>query len=94
MTKYVISQKNLPSKLPIFSALVTFMALDHYECPEWAYGAAGLFFFIAFALAFYGIVIQESVVIFPQKEEDSERNSAFKERLAKAMQHQEKFNKK
>lgn len=92
--KYVVSNKNLPSRLPVFSAITTYLALEHFNAPEWLYGAIGLFFLLAFIGSIYSIVMSERVEIFPPTEEDRKEGSKFDERLRKAMKIQKELNDK
>lgn len=91
-TKYVISKNNIPRKLPVFAALTSYLALEHFNAPEWLYGAVGFLFLLIFIGAIHGIVVQEEVEIFPATEEEKKEESGFSARLRKAMKAQEDLN--
>jgi hypothetical protein len=60
----VIKYKNLPSKIPIFPTLTTWLALDHWHAPQWLYGAIGLIFLNLWVLCIIGIFHQDQTDIF------------------------------
>lgn len=72
--KQRISRKNLPWKNPLWVTLVSWMALDHWNAPDWCYGAVGvlmLLFWVGFIASFF---TDEAVDIFEcdQEEEHEE----------------------
>ena len=75
----VISNKSLPSKLPIWSSLTSFIALDYWNAPEWLWGAIGLFFLAAWVSIIIRLLYQENIDVFEEKE--PEKGKTFKEKL-------------
>ncbi|MGQ7868712.1 hypothetical protein [Sunxiuqinia sp. sy24] len=59
----VISLNNLPVKLPLFQTLVTWIALDYWNAPQWLYGALGLLFLVVWIYAIVARVNQEETDI-------------------------------
>ena len=59
--KKVIKANNLPYKLPIWASFTAWLALDHWNAPQWVYGAVGLFFLIVWINSIVGMVTQESI---------------------------------
>jgi hypothetical protein len=45
----VISGRNLPSRIPLWSTLTVWLLLDRYQPPGWVWGAVGLFFLLIWA---------------------------------------------
>lgn len=66
-TKKVIDAKNLPGKLPIWSTLTTALALDHWNAPEWLWGALGLFFLIGWIAVIASKSREEQVDMFEKE---------------------------
>ena len=48
----VIGRKQIQKRLPLMEAVVTYLALEHFNAPEWLYGALGLFFILVLAGVF------------------------------------------
>lgn len=48
----VIGRKQIQKRLPLTEAVVTYLALEHFNAPEWLYGALGLFFILVLAGVF------------------------------------------
>ena len=48
----VIGRKQIQKRLPLTEAVVTYLALEHFNAPEWLYGALGLFFILVLADVF------------------------------------------
>lgn len=61
MSKKVLTHNNFPSRLPIWSSLTCWLALDHWNAPQWLYGAMGLFFLIVWGICINGILTEERV---------------------------------
>jgi len=81
-SKKVIDRKNLPSFLPVFPALTTFLALDHWDAPEWLFGVFGLFFAMWFITAACRIAIDKKVDVLSEEKRGSEPGkSKFQEFL-------------
>lgn len=66
--KKVLKANNLPSRYPIFPTIVTWLALDHWNAPQWMYGACGLLFVIFWLNAIYNNVTQEEIDLFKNDE--------------------------
>ena len=84
-TKKVISNSNLPSKLPIWSSITAALALDYWNAPEWLIGAVGLFFIVGWILIIISMVMQEKVDVFEEVEKPTDKNSKFQDKLKEAM---------
>lgn len=59
--KKVLANNNLPTSLPIWSTITCWLALEHWNAPQWLYGALGLFFLIAWVVCIVGVVTEEKV---------------------------------
>ena len=57
----VIKANNLPYKLPIWSSLTAYLALEYWNAPQWVYVAVGLFFLVFWINSMVGFVTQESI---------------------------------
>lgn len=84
-TKKVISNSNLPAKLPIWSSITAALALDYWNAPEWLIGAVGLFFIVGWILIIINMVIQEKVDVFEEAKKPTAKNSKFQDKLKEAM---------
>ena len=73
----VISIKNQPAKLPIWTSIVAWLALDYFSAPEWLIGAVGLFFLIGWITIIAVKISEKQIDIF----EEPIPKSGFKERL-------------
>ena len=63
-SKKVISSSNLPAKYPLFQALTSWIALEHWNAPQWLFGAVGLIFILLFLNAIGHNLIDEDVDLF------------------------------
>tara|TARA_R110002020_G_C16275085_1_gene771393 strand:+ start:345 stop:629 length:285 start_codon:yes stop_codon:yes gene_type:complete len=79
----VISTKNLPSRLPIWSSITAALALDYWKAPEWLIGAVGLFFLLGWVLIIISRLKEEEIDLFemPKPKEKKQETSTFQERL-------------
>jgi len=87
-TEKVISTKNLPVKMPIWSSITAALALDHWNAPEWLWGAVGLFFILGWVVIIISMVKQEKVDVFEYDIKDQSTtsgNSKFQAKLKKAL---------
>lgn len=66
--KKVISRQNMPTRIPLVSALVVYLALEHFNSPEWLYGALGVLFLAAFISSFVRLWRESQVDLFGEKE--------------------------
>lgn len=64
----VIKRGILPAKLPLFQTLTLALALDYWKAPGWAWGACGLLTIIIWVVEIMGVILQEEVDIFEEKE--------------------------
>lgn len=82
MKKRVIKPTNLSTKAPFMSALVVWLALDHWNAPDWVYGAFGVLYAILFINWIVSLITEKWIDIFSEDEEDSlPKHSSFQERL-------------
>ena len=84
-TNKVISNSNLPSKLPIWSSITAALALDYWNAPEWMIGAVGLFFIVTWILMIIDMATQEKVDVFEEVKNKTAKNSKFQDKLKEAM---------
>lgn len=87
----VISNKNLQSRLPLLSTLVTILALDYWKAPEWLWGCLGLLFLLMWITSIVRLVNEESVDVFEEKPTNKtsdplSKKSKFFEKLDEAME--------
>jgi hypothetical protein len=92
MKMRVIKRGELPTGLPIWPTITTWLALDHWNTPEWLYGA-----FIVIGAIFWGLSIwvrsiEESESVFnsksnnpPATEPKAPVKSKFMQKLDEAM---------
>lgn len=59
--KKVLSNSNLPTRLPIWSSMTCWLALEHWNAPQWLYGALGLFFLISWVTSIVGLATEEKI---------------------------------
>lgn len=64
--KKVISPKNLPTTLPTNFTLASYLFLDKFQVPEWAWGVWGTFIAIFWIVCIIGMLTQEYQTIFPE----------------------------
>lgn len=70
----VISKNNLPYKLPTFETLVTILALDYWDAPQWICGAVGLLFVFLWIGVIVNICNNTTVDIFSDSDDIEKRN--------------------
>lgn len=63
----VIHTKNLPARLPIVPMVVCWLALDHWNAPQWLYGVFAALFGIVVIAFFISKHKEEDVDIFKDK---------------------------
>ncbi len=61
--KKVISNKQLPSKLPLWPTLICWLFLDHFNMPGWIWGALGILFLFFWFISIYLLFKQEQTEI-------------------------------
>lgn len=59
--KKVIKRENLPSTIPLFSTLTTYLILDKFNAPEWMWGVLAFIFLLGWINSIYRIVTDEDV---------------------------------
>ena len=59
--KKVLANNNLPTRLPLWSTITCWLALEHWNAPQWLYGTMGLFFLIGWIACIVGLVTEEKV---------------------------------
>lgn len=57
----VINPKYLPSRLPLFATLLSFLMLDYYNAPDWVWGVVGTLWFIIWPTVIYTRIKQDFV---------------------------------
>ena len=67
----VLASKHLPGKLPVWQSLSFWLALEHWNAPEWLYGAVGLLLLFLWGFSIHRIFTQEQVD-FVVKEKEPE----------------------
>jgi hypothetical protein len=60
----VIANNNMPVRLPIWSSITALIALEHWNAPQWVYGATGLFFLIIWIASIILLIVEEKTDIF------------------------------
>lgn len=60
--KRVISRKNLPTRVPVYQAMLAYLMLDKFNSPGWVWGVVGTIFVCA--------IISTTIDIFKEKEVD------------------------
>lgn len=71
--EFVISGTNLPSMLPLFPSITSWIALDHWSAPGWLYGVIGSIFVFWWIAAILKLSSTTAIDIFsiPEGEEKS-----------------------
>ena len=75
----------LPAKLPIWSSVTCAVALDHWNAPEWLWGALGLFFAIGWIAIIATKLTEEKVNYFEEESPNKKERISFEERLKEKM---------
>lgn len=82
-----IKTSNLPSRLPIVTTVVLFIALDHWNASDLVRGIFYTLFAVVWILSIIGIYVGEEVDLFEfEKDEprtEAKAKSKFQERLEK-----------
>jgi len=60
----VVSEKNLPTRLPVWSSLIVWLLLDRFNPPGWAWGVVGTVFVFFWIVAITDIFVREDVELF------------------------------
>lgn len=76
----VIDHENIPKRLPITITLTFLLALDYWNAPQWAWGAAILYLILVWIYAITRIWNQNEIDIF-----NTSKKGTFKEKLKDAM---------
>jgi hypothetical protein len=63
----VISNLNLPTKLPLWATLTMIMALDFYNMPQWICGGVGVCLTIIWIVSIYRLFTDKHIDIFKDK---------------------------
>ena len=63
----VISNKNMPPRLPLISSIVVGLLLDRLHAAGWVWGACGAVFLVAWIASIYDLCVQNAVDIFEKK---------------------------
>ena len=66
----VISNKNLPVRLPISTTIVAIMALDYWNANQFLYGGVLTILAIGWIAAIYGICKQKQTDIFDKQDKN------------------------
>lgn len=64
MKKKVVSIENLPVQVPVFNSLTLWLALDHWNAPQYMYYALVIFTTIMWTSSIRKIVNQRQINIF------------------------------
>lgn len=65
LKKKVIHRSNLPVNLPLFQTLVTALALDYWNAPQWICGSIGVILCLAWGNAIINICKNTEIDLFP-----------------------------
>jgi hypothetical protein len=57
----VISHKNLPTRLPIWTTVTAGLLLDRFSSPDWVWGIVGTLFVIVWIVCIISIRTQDHV---------------------------------
>lgn len=60
----------MPTKLPLYPSIITWMALDYYHSPDWAYGALGVLFALIWGSAIYSMATEEEIATLSEITEE------------------------
>lgn len=63
----VIKRSNLPTKIPIWSTLLTYLACDYWNAPLWLIGALGTLFTLVWLAVIFRLLTEDEVDIFENK---------------------------
>jgi hypothetical protein len=63
----VISSKNLPARLPLWTTILMWLVLERLNAPGWVWGVVGTIFVVLWIGAITLMIKQESVDIFEGK---------------------------
>lgn len=63
----VVSNKNLPARLPFFRSLTVALAIDYWNAPAWLVGAVTTFMVIYWIVSIVTIGLSDQVEIFKDK---------------------------
>jgi hypothetical protein len=61
MKKRVISYKNLPSRIPVYQAMVAYLMMDKFNAAGWVWGVVGTIFTIVIISSIIGLFNQIEV---------------------------------
>lgn len=67
---YVIAEKNIPLRAPLYQTLVVGMVLDRFQAPQWLWGLIVMFFIFLWVGFFCARSIQEQVDVFLESDKD------------------------
>ena len=66
----VFKEHDLPTRFPLWEPITCWLALDHWNAPQWLYGSMGLIFLILWLIAIKNFSNQESVEFLNDDDED------------------------
>lgn len=56
MSAVFIKLNNLPPRLPLFPSLTAYLALVHFDAPEWVWGVVGFIFVFVWLACIWAIL--------------------------------------
>ena len=83
--KQKISVSNLPTRIPIFQAIVIYLLLDNLNAPDWIYGALGFMWLMLIIVAIIAKIKEEEIDIFDTSPNGKSTKETFREKLKDAM---------
>jgi hypothetical protein len=63
----VISRKNLPANIPLWSTLTAYLTLDKFNAPEWLWGVIAFVFIGGWITAIYRIISDDDIDLLKDK---------------------------
>lgn len=60
-TKKVLAYNNLPTRLPLWPTITSWLALEHWSAAEWLYGVVGVFFLFSWIVSIVSIIKETRV---------------------------------
>lgn len=89
--KFVISRRNLPTKLPLTQSIVIAIAIDYYKAPEWFCGVVITLYVIIWIACIIDFFREKDIIVFDNNVSVNNdfKKSTFKERLDDYMKKQD-----
>ena len=62
----VLDRRTLPKRLPLAGTILTFLALDYWNAPQWLFGVAITFYVFIWGATIYGMCTEKEINVIEE----------------------------